>query len=434
LIINDGGNMTENVFPKILLIDDEQNNLQLLREYLESENYELFFALNGEAGIEAAIESAPDLILLDVNMPGMDGFSVCRKLKTIDSTSSTPVLFMTAYSSREDRIKGFSHGAIDYITKPFDPEEILVRVNNHIRMGMAQKELTQTKKELEEHLNRRTEELAETRSQLRSELELRRIHEVERLRADKLRSLGELVTGVAHEVNNPNSYIMLNHPIISQAWKDLLVAVEKSDDIDRDSLLLSGMSYDVAVRSVNLLLDGTLDGSNRIKKIVGGLKDYVNAAHVEHSELINVNKSVAEAVRLQYDMLSRSTDNLIQEIAEEELFIYGDKIKFEQVLVNLIQNACEALQSASQSVKVTVRESDSVVEVIICDEGMGISEENMRFVEDPFFTTKRSCGGTGLGLALTRNILTDMQGDMVISSELGRGTVVTILLKKCEEE
>src|SRR5271170_1784566 len=127
--------------PTILIADDNPTNLKVLFEYLSAQGYRVLIAEDGAGAIEQAQYGSPDLILLDVMMPGLDGFETCKKLKESPETRDIPVIFMTAISETASVLKGFSVGAVDYITKPLQRDEVLVRVQNHISIRRLQREL-----------------------------------------------------------------------------------------------------------------------------------------------------------------------------------------------------------------------------------------------------------------------------------------------------
>lgn len=152
--------------PSILIVDDDPNNLAIMTDYLGGYNYNILVAEDGESGVRRAVFATPDLILLDVMMPGIDGYEACRKLKTIESTRDTPVIFMTALADTENKIKGFEAGAVDYITKPFQREEVLARVGVHLHIRELTNKLQEANLYLEKRVEERTVELRDSERRL----------------------------------------------------------------------------------------------------------------------------------------------------------------------------------------------------------------------------------------------------------------------------
>jgi DNA-binding response OmpR family regulator len=131
----------------ILIVDDMPDNIRTLRAFLQTSDFRVLVATNGEEGVETAQYANPDLILLDILMPGIDGFEACRRLKNSPQCRKTPIIFITALSSLEDKLKAFKVGAVDYISKPFYQEEVLARVNTHLTICQLQKKLQQQNEE-----------------------------------------------------------------------------------------------------------------------------------------------------------------------------------------------------------------------------------------------------------------------------------------------
>lgn len=194
---------SHNLGATILVIDDTPTNLEVLYGALSSAGYEILVEMDGESGIEQAQNNPPDLILLDVMMPGIDGFETCHHLKANPATCDIPIIFMTALSETENKIKGLNAGAVDYITKPFQHEEVLARVKIHLQirsMTTTLEEQNNLLKDFSTHLEakiaERTTELQEAHAQL--------------IQQERLSSLGQLIAGVAHEINNPINFIYGN--------------------------------------------------------------------------------------------------------------------------------------------------------------------------------------------------------------------------------
>ncbi|HRV92907.1 MAG TPA: response regulator [Anaerolineae bacterium] len=186
---------------RILIIDDNVTNLKVAIDTLETYDYEVLMARNGQGGFARAKIGHPDLILLDIKMPDIDGYEVCRQLKADEQTRQIPVIFISALQEVFDKMTAFSIGGVDYITKPFQTEELLARVKTHLELRRLQQELQNANETLEEKVRDRTAELAEANTQLHSEIERRKRQQQEKDRlfavvseqSDQLRNLTNLL-------------------------------------------------------------------------------------------------------------------------------------------------------------------------------------------------------------------------------------------------
>jgi two-component system, NtrC family, sensor kinase len=199
----------------ILIVDDNSNNLGILYNLLDDAAFEVLVAQDGESAIEKVEYAHPDLILLDIMMPGIDGFETCSRLKTNSLTTNIPIIFMSALSDAVDKVKGLSLGAVDYITKPFQQEEVLARVKLHLKLSYLNKKIEKQNQELEQRVQERTVELTSTLNELKQA-------QIQLVQTEKMSSLGQLVAGVAHEINNPVSFIFGNLNHASEYVKNLL--------------------------------------------------------------------------------------------------------------------------------------------------------------------------------------------------------------------
>ena len=249
------------------------------------------------------------------------------------------------------------------------------------------------------------------------------------IQADKMASLGVLVSGVAHEINNPNNYILLNGKICSRVWEDIQPILREQYETHGD-LLIAGMPYSAAQPQIGQLIGGIHEGAQRIKKIVQNLRDFTRRDAGDMTKTVDVNAVVDSSVTLMRNLIDKSTARFSTELDPEAPPITGNFQQLEQVIINLITNACQALERREQGIHLSTRWSGPSRRVLVQvkDEGVGIPEENMRRIMDPFFTTKQDKGGTGLGLSISYNIVKNHGGELSISSAPGEGTTVTVEL------
>ncbi|WP_298273446.1 transporter substrate-binding domain-containing protein [Geobacter sp.] len=282
---------------------------------------------------------------------------------------------------------------------------------------------------LHKRVEERTAELAQEVMERNRALEELRRHQDKLIQADKMASLGTLVSGVAHEINNPNGLLLLDIPILKRVHDD-------ADEIfegrfrEHGDFMLGGVPYSEMRQEIPRILQEMQDGAQRIKRIVNDLKDFARRDDAGQKELIDLNATVQTALRLIDPTIRSSTKRFVATYADGLPQIMGNAQRIEQVIVNLVLNACQALQTEDKGVTVTTgfdRDRNLVV-VQVRDEGGGIAEEHLSQLMDPFFTTKRETGGTGLGLSVSAGIVKEHGGTLRFESTPDIGTTVTLSL------
>lgn len=256
-----------------------------------------------------------------------------------------------------------------------------------------------------------------------------RMHREQLFQADKMATLGTLVSGVAHEINNPVTFVMLNAPILKQAWQAVLPIL---DDYQRNhgDFSVGRMDYSRLRERLPLLVDNIIEGADRVKAIVGDLKDFARQGQGQMTDVVDINRIAAKAVSLVGNMIKKSTHHFETDYATNIPTVTGNSRKIEQVVINLLVNACQALPDPKRSVRLsTVYDVNTrSVTVEVCDQGTGMPPEVLQRIRDPFFTTKRESGGTGLGLAIVDRIVDDHKGRLTFSSVADQGTTVRVSL------
>jgi len=282
---------------------------------------------------------------------------------------------------------------------------------------------------LKRRVDQRTAELAREIGEKKKALDDLRRHQDQLIQADKMASLGVLVSGVAHEVNNPNGLILLNMPIIAQTCEDALLLLEETYRTKGD-FDLGGISYSRMREEMPHILDETAEAARKIKRIVEDLKDFARQDIGEIVEKIDFNEVIRAALRLVEPTTRQATNHLSINLSVEPLFVRGSAQRIEQVVINLMVNACRALPDREKGITVTTsldRKQQAVI-MQLSDEGVGIPLENLHKVTDPFFTTNRENGGTGLGLSISAGIVKELGGTLKFDSIVGVGTTVTLSL------
>jgi len=288
---------------------------------------------------------------------------------------------------------------------------------------------------LQRRVARRTEELAREVAERKLALEELRRHQDKLIQADKMASLGILVSGVAHEINNPTGLMLLNLPILRDVYSDALAELEERFRREGD-FLLGGVSYARMRDEVPHMLEEMVHASQRIKRIVEDLKDFARPDAVAAMEPFDINRVVQAAVRLVDPSLRKATNRFSAVYGDGLPRVWGNPLRIEQVVINLLINACQSLTASDRAIELETAwdQFAGLVTVSVRDEGVGIAPEHMPHLTDPFFTTKRESGGTGLGLSISAGIVQEHGGDITFSSPTGGGTLVRLSLPAMKEE
>lgn len=253
------------------------------------------------------------------------------------------------------------------------------------------------------------------------------------LQADKLASLGQLVSGIAHEINNPNTFIKGNLMIIQEALSDMLPIIDRAFESD-PSLKIARLNYEIFRQSIPVLVDDMVQGANRIKGIVDGLRKFAKKDEGLLNEQVNVNNIIESCLRLVDNQIKRTSDVNV-EFDPDLPEVIGNSQKLQQVVVNVLINASQAIDKPKGNIMVeTYRQNAEEIVVKISDNGKGMDEKTLKQIFDPFFTSKRHHGGTGLGLSIAYGIIKEHKGRIDVESKPGLGTTFYIHLPVSPKE
>jgi signal transduction histidine kinase len=374
----------------ILIVDDEPVSLKMLRAFLAAGNYEVRMATNGLDALAGA-EEKPDLILLDIVMPGMDGFETCRRLKESEATRDIPVIFLSAQQDSKIRVTGLTLGGVDYISKPFDAPELLARVKTHLTLRRQELELTGYAKKLEQMVEERTQQL---------------IH------ADRLAALGTFSAAVAHEINNPLTHIGGNLDFL-KIFCDLAVPIVERHAREDQTGKLGHLLPNVAKYHDNIV-----KSNRRISQFVNSLRDYARKGGVEKLPC-RLLDPIDDALGLLGHRLKHGVS--VEVNVPAGLQILCDRMKMSQVFVNLFNNATDSMSDCRGEIHVHAATVDDRILVELKDSGPGIPEALSKTVFDPFFTTKGEAQGTGLGLFIVQGIVEEHRGSIHLAPFDGSG-------------
>lgn len=254
-----------------------------------------------------------------------------------------------------------------------------------------------------------------------------KVQQLQLIRADKLASLGILVSGVAHEINNPTGLILLGLPMLRRTYQ-AAESVLEAQFRERGDFMIGGISYAQLRDEMPQMLQDMTEGARRIKRIVDDLKNFARDDSAALHDDVHLDDVVRAALRLVDASIKKATTRLEVVLGSDPAVVRGNAQRIEQVVVNLLLNACQALPDSQRRIVVTTAEQRSSVVLVVQDEGVGIPEDHLSHLTDPFFTTRRAEGGTGLGLSVSAGIIQEHKGTMEFHSVVGAGTTVTVML------
>jgi DNA-binding response OmpR family regulator len=434
----------------ILIVDDNPNNLEVLSETLTRAGFQVAIAIDGESAIEQIQYHSPELILLDVMMPGIDGYQTCHRIKANPKTFDIPVVFMTALSDTEHKVKGFALGAVDYITKPFQREEVLARVRVQLQLRnltrtleeqnkMLKQEIWQREKvesslldlnqELEKRVEERTLKLSRTLKKLRTaqvelleqknDLEIRvkeRTAELAKtmMEAEKAnQSKSQFLANMSHELRTPMNAII--------GYSEMLI--EEASDLGQDDFIPDLNKIHGAGKHLLSLINDILD----LSKIEAGRMEL-------YLEDFSIKDLIKETVSTISPLIEKNQNILKVDVPEDLGIMHADITKVRQSLFNLLSNASKFTEKGNITLKTQcyVAEDRDWISFQVSDTGIGMTSEQMTKLFQAFTqadaSTTRKYGGTGLGLAITKKFCQMMGGDIEVTSEIDRGSIFTIQL------
>lgn len=405
----------------ILVVDDKPDNLRLLSNILTGEGYKVRKVLNGRLAIDAAQLDPPDLILLDIMMPEPDGYEVCQHLKTNRQTRDIPIIFLSALDTVVDKVKAFMAGGVDYITKPFQQEEVLARVKIHLEIRRLHQTLQAQNVRLQQEVEQRQHIEAELKAALK---ELRETQE-QIIVKEKLASLGALMAGIAHELRNPLNFVNNYAEGSKELIAEILTELETATNHLPADLLESLRELLAEVRDNATAIH---QHGQRAERIIQSMMQHTRNAQ-DDQQLIDLNQLIEEATDLAYHNRRAQTSNFNVTIYTNYDMAVGSiegSPDLSRAFINLIDNACYAVYKKQQrlgeafdpSLWITTRKLPNHIEVRIRDNGIGMEPEVQKQIFDPFFTTKAN-EGTGLGLSIAYEIIVEQHhGTLAVNSQL----------------
>lgn len=369
--------------PTVLVVEDEPDMRRYLTEIL-SEDYQVLQARDGREGLRLALERGPDLIVLDLMLPEMDGLEVCRRIRSEARQRSSRIMLLTARVDEQSKLTALEHGANDFLTKPFSTVEVLTRLRNLLENARLERDLAARNLRLEQTLK----DLETTQAQL--------------IQSEKLNALGSLSAGLLHEINNPLNYSLTALQLLG------------SDPTVQGDELMREIVGDIQ------------EGMDRIRTIVSDLRAFAYPTEAEKQGVFDLNEAVEAALRFTAHELKGV--EVIRSLPIPSL-VLGSKSHLTQVLVNLLANAEKAIAAVTDGRPGVIRIAGEVdrgrLWVRVKDNGVGMDEQTLGRIFDPFFTTRDVGGGMGLGLSICHTIVSNHQGRLTALSRLGEGAELT---------
>jgi len=360
----------------VLIVDDVAENIQVLGNILDEHDIEFSYATSGKEALEAVAFNKPNLLLLDINMPEMSGFEVCKKLKKDPETKEIPIIFLTARIEQEDIIKGLTIGAVDYVTKPFNPKELLSRVNTHLELSNSRK-----------IIDTQNDQLRKTNADLKEVITTK----------DKFFSI------IAHDLKTPFNTLL--------GFSELLLKEYDNRDPEENKEIITHI-FNSAVHGFDLLNNLLEWSRSQTGRIEFEPQDFSLTDLIRQNILSISDAAFKKNIEVQNEIT-------------EYILAFGDRRMINTVVRNMISNALKFTEPGGKIVLSYKKESE-FIEVTVSDTGVGIKEKNIsklfRLEESISTPGTDKEQGTGLGLILCKEFVEKNKGKIWVESEYGKGS------------
>ena len=402
--------------PKLLVVDDQAFNIQILYQIFKGD-YEVFMATSGAQALALCADQSPDLILLDVVMPDMDGHEVCRRLKADPHARDIPVIFVTGHNNSEEESLGLQLGAVDFISKPVNATVVRARVHSQLMLRETLRQVQELNETLEQRVAQRTAELERALENLKQSQD-------NLANSEAKATLSTLFASVSHELGTP----LGNSKMVASAMAEQTLSM--AQDMENGQLKRSALSA-----FMEQLNDGLALLQRNLERAVELLGDFRQVAADQASEqrrVFDLKLVVQEILHTLSPSLKHKPHQIVVEIADE-LMMDSQPGPLGQIVINLVNNAyLHAFEGRSNGVlTISARIDGDQVQMCVADNGVGMSPEVKEKLFEPFFSTKIGKGGTGLGMAIVRNLVTKTLGGRIsVVSKVGEGTRVDIVLPR----
>lgn len=383
---------------RVLVVDDEKPLRLLLKVMLEPIGYKVGLASSGSECLKTVREFSPQLILLDIMMPEPDGIETCRRLKADPATADIPVIFLTAMTDSQSKLKAFGAGAVDYISKPFHKEEMLMRIQTQFNLHFQQRHLAEYAARLQEMVEERTRLL---------------VH------ADRMATIGAMASKFVHEMSSPVLGITANADFALDAWEAMREYVLTIAEANPDGRIArAAPMMDKALANIRY-------GAKTAKSMFGDLQRYAAGGGERRRETRSLEEIIDDARRIMGPRM-KSVEFRLAGLTTQPFTC--DPQKMQQVFVNLFSNSLDALPDEGGAIEITAGRVGGKIQVVYRDNGHGIPVDIREKIFEPFFTTKAPARGTGLGMMIVQEILRDHGGRIRLAPDEGHGTRFELIL------
>ena len=418
----------------ILVVDDTHANLHLLTEILMRAGYSVRPVPNGQLALTSIHAALPDLILLDIMMPTMSGYEVCRYLKAEERTRDIPIIFISALNEIFDKVKAFEAGGVDYITKPFQPEEVLMRVATHLNLRRLRHALEARNDELQQEIHRRqtvelalhrmNEELerrvAERTRELQETVDTLRKTQEQLVQSEKMALLISLVAGIAHEINTPVGVGLTAASHLEEVTREFDRRYQ-SGLLKRSELeayvKTTAEASQILFKNLQLAAERTQSFKEVAVDQASGEKRWFFLKPYLEDTLLNLRPKL------------KMTEHHVEILCPENLKIESYPGAFSQIISNLAMNSLiHGFEKKTRGeIRIQVEPQASDIVLTYRDNGKGMTQEQAARVFEAFFTTKREQGGSGLGMNIVYNLVTrKLRGSIECKSIPDAATTFTI--------
>ena len=398
----------------LLIVDDIPANLTVLLDFLTNEGFKVLMAKSGKSALKKVPLVKPELILLDVMMPGMSGFDVCQQLKQQEESKNIPVIFMTALAETIDKVRGFELGASDYITKPFQQEEVLARIYAHLKLYRLQNEILEKNCQLlahEQKLELQNQQLAQQNQTLQNVVNA--LQTAKQAAEHASQSKSQFIANMTHELRTPMNAIL--------GYSEMLK--EEAEELDETEFVSDLSKINSSGKHLLGLINDILDYS----KMEAGKM----TLHIETFSVTDLLKDVEANI---LPLAEKNDNKLLIESLTAEIQMQSDVTKVRQIIINLLSNACKFTHKGEVNLAIQTYNKDQAVWVdfAVSDTGIGITDSQLDNVFKAFTqadsSITRDYGGTGLGLTISLRFAEMMGGNISVQSTENEGSTFTLTL------